>query len=715
MPESVRERASAQRRIVVWRQVALGLLLFGYYLLVDANRSAGRRAAADRHGQWFFDLEQRWHLDVERPLNDWLAHHDVLQTLANYEYAYTYILSALATLVFLLWKRQDLYRRARTSFVLVTGVAITCFWLLPTTPPRMLPGNTFYDTVTHGHTVGSWGSSMVSGANELAAMPSLHMAWALWVSVVLAAAGVRGWLQVLSALHVLVTVLVIMSTANHYLLDAVAAFVLVWAADRVSRLIFPTAAIVGSADAFFLHVEQYGDPQIVGGLVFLGGPGGVPTRAQLRDLVASELPHLPRFTQRVHQPSRWRRARWVPADELDWDWHVQAIQVADRAGVHAGTAALAAQRLPRDRPLWRIVLFEQPTGERVFLILMHHSVADGIGTVLQALRLLRPLIDLPTPPTQPTALQTAAATAVGFAQLATDGGKPRPLGTPSGQRAFTTAGLPMAEVKRTAAGRRVTDLVLALTAGAIADVHPELIAPSHGTVRVAVPLMIRAPGAAAEGNATAAVMVDVPLRAAPTEELYDEIARRTARLRTPTRALASRWVMAHLLRVFPEPAVGWFARTVYGHRFFHGIVSNMPGPTEQLTMAGAPLTEVYPVLPLAPGAPFVLGALSWNGVLGLGLATDPALVDADRVAAAMVARLGQLTAAGVGSDPRGSEPKVDGQGRDPRRSGLSLAGRDHRAAPDAVSPTPAPAASAIAPADPPAGHRTDPGAAPAGS
>jgi len=672
----------ARRRIIVWRQVALGLLLFGYYLLVDVTHSDARRAAADRHGQWLFDLEQRLHIDIERPLNDWLSGHDVLQTLANYEYAYTYIISALAALVFLLWKRQDLYRRARTSFVLITGVAITCFWLVPTTPPRMLPGNPFYDTVTHGHTVGSWGSSLVAGANELAAMPSLHMAWALWVSVVLAAAGVRGWLQVLSAVHVLVTLFVIMSTANHYLLDAIAAFVLVWAADRLARVLFPTAEIVGSADAFFLHVEQYGDPQVVGGLVFLGGVDGVPTREQLCDLVVGELPYLPRFTQRVEQPSRWRRARWVPTDRLDWDWHVQAIPVADRAAVHEGVAALAAERMPRDRPLWRIVLFELPTGERVFLILMHHCVADGIGTVIQALRLLRPRIDLPAPPSQPTALQTAAATAVGFAQLATDGGKPRPLGEPSGRRAFTTAGLPMVEVKRSAAGRRVTDLVLALTTGAIADVHPELIAASGGTLRVSVPLMVRAPGAAAEGNATAAVMVDVPLRAAPTEELYDEIARRTARLRTPTRALASRWVMAHLLRVFPEPAVGWFARTVYGHRFFHGIVSNMPGPTVQLSMVGVPMVEVYPVLPLAPGAPFVLGALSWNGVLGVGLATDPALIDADRVAAAMVARLDQLA----------TGPQLE-----------------------AVIPRPAPAASVTAPADPPVVRRTDPGAAPAGS
>jgi diacylglycerol O-acyltransferase / wax synthase len=674
---SLVDARAAKPRIVLWEQIVLGLALFGYYLVVDGLHSAGRRTAADAHGQAIFDLERSLHLDIEKSLNDWLAPHVVLRTIANYEYAYTYILSAIAALVFLLWRHPEIYRRARTSFVLVTGIGITCFWLYPTTPPRMLPGNTFFDTVTHGHTFGSWGSFLVTGANQLAAMPSLHMGWALWVSVVLAWAGVRRWLQVLSAIHVLVTLFVIMSTANHFLLDAVAAFVLVVAADRVALWIHPPweGSIVPAADAFFLHVEDSGDPQIVGGFVIYEYAAGQPSLEAVRQVVAGELDRLPRFTQRITQPGRWRRPRWVMAPPLDWSWHVISREVPDRAGMHAAVAELVAEPFPRDRPLWRLALLEQPDGHRAFVILMHHAIADGIGTVTQVLNLLRPRVELPAPPQRPTVLQTGLATAVGFAQLATDGGNPKPLGRPSGRRAFATAGLPMSAVKEAAAGRRITDLVLALTAGAVADVHPELVERAGGRLRVAVPLMVRAPGDAAEGNATAAVMVDLPLRAAPTEELYDEIATRTARLRTPTRALASRWVMARLLRCFPEPMVGWFARTVYGGRFFHGIVSNMPGPTQQLTMADVVMAEVYPVLPLAPGAPFVLGALSWTGVLGLGLATDPALVDADRVSAAMVARLDAI----------------------------------------ALSPRPAPAASGTAPVASPVLPRTASGAAPADS
>jgi len=635
---------------VVWRQVALGLAVFAYYLLVDVLNSPERRADADARGEALERFQHWLHIDFELRMNDWLVKHDVLSKIANYEYAFVYILTALATFVWLLWWRTDIYRRARTAFVITTVVAITCFWVVPTTPPRMLTHGLYTDTVTNGHTWGSWGSPLVQGANELAAMPSLHMAWALWVSVVLVWAGVRRWVQLLSAVHVLLTLAVILATANHYLLDAVAAFVLVWAADRIAERIDPSwgpGPVVPSADAFFLHVEgPEGEPQrdaqIVGGLVLWEYAAGHPTLQEMRDLVASELANLPRFTQRVEHRGRWRRARWVPAGPIDWDWHVPEMRVEGRAGVEAAVAQLLTEPFPRDRPLWRIVVFDMGEGRRALLFSVHHAFADGIGTVLQAMRLLRPIVPLPDPPPKPNGAKVVAATAAGFAQLATDGAKKGGLPVAGHRRDFATAGLPLAELKRAARPHRVTDLVLALTAGAVADSHPGFVDSSGGRMRVAVPLMVREPGDAAEGNATAAVMVDVPVSSAPTTELVREIARVTAPLRTPTRALASRWVMAHLLRVFPEPAVGWFARTVYGHRFFDGIVSNMPGPTRQLSMAGVPLAEVYPVLPPAPGAPFVVGGLSWDGVLAVGLATDPDLLDAHEVTRAMTRRLETL-------------------------------------------------------------------------
>jgi diacylglycerol O-acyltransferase / wax synthase len=63
----------------------------------------------------------------------------------------------------------------------------------------------------------------------------------------------------------------------------------------------------------------------------------------------------------------------------------------------------------------------------------------------------------------------------------------------------------------------------------------------------------------------------------------------------------------------------WFARTVYGPRYFHAIVSNMPGPGVPLTLAKADVVGAYPLLPLAPGTALTVGTLGWNGSLCLAI------------------------------------------------------------------------------------------------
>jgi hypothetical protein len=162
-------------------------------------------------------------------------------------------------------------------------------------------------------------------------------------------------------------------------------------------------------------------------------------------------------------------------------------------------------------------------------------------------------------------------------------------------------------------------------------------------LRTAVPLMVRDPGAAAEGNVTAAVMVDLPLGGRDERARLAEVVRRTARLRGGTRALASRFVMQDLGGLMPPPLHRWFARTVYGRRFFAAIVSNMPGPDRQLYLTGARIEWAGPLLPLAPGTPLAVGALSWHGSLLLGITADPGTVpDARALGDAVVAVLDEL-------------------------------------------------------------------------
>ncbi|MGV0800032.1 WS/DGAT domain-containing protein, partial [Mycolicibacterium elephantis] len=86
-----------------------------------------------------------------------------------------------------------------------------------------------------------------------------------------------------------------------------------------------------------------------------------------------------------------------------------------------------------------------------------------------------------------------------------------------------------------------------------------------------------------------------------------------------------------------------------GPAFLQAIVSNMPGPEPAMSIAGIPLDRVVPILPLAPGAPIALGALSWTGTLGVGLAVDAELVDGGRVVLAMAQAFTELRALGVNS------------------------------------------------------------------
>jgi hypothetical protein len=647
---AVVNRMAEPPRPAVARELLIGLATFACYLSVDALAGPGRTAAARAHAEDLFRLESGLHLDVEPGANAWLNLHPLVRTLANYEYGSTYIIAAAGLLVGLYLRRPDEYGRARSSFVLLNLVAIGCFALYPVMPPRLLPGGGsgpgFVDTVTLGHTVGSWGSPLVAQANQLAAMPSLHVGWALWVSVVLARISGRRVTQLFSGAHVALTILVVVATANHFLLDAIGAALAVAVSVLLPQLYSPShrpimsgmerTSRVPAADSFFLQIESPTYPQQVGGVVSLGTggrPANFPAREDVVALIRGQLDQLPRFRQRLELPtSRWRRARWRDAERLDWDWHVPLVNLTNSAGRPGGqealddlVAELASTPLPQDRPLWRMVVIHgvEPELSAVVLI-VHHVIADGIGTVAQAMHLLEPPLPQPLGPASgPGRLRRALAIGAGLGQLATDG-RATPLGPgrngSSGpvDRSFVRLALPLSAVREAArsTNARLSDLLLCAVAGGLARLELPTL-PDR--LRVAVPLMVREPGAAAEGNVTAAVMIDLPVRAMPEPERLREIATQSRRLRTGSRALASRFVMATVAGWMPAPMHAWFARTVYGPAYFHAIVSNMPGPAVPLTLAKATVVGAYPLLPLAPGTALTIGTLGWNGSLCLAL------------------------------------------------------------------------------------------------
>jgi diacylglycerol O-acyltransferase / wax synthase len=692
-----------------WRsglhEVSVGLAVFAVYLVCTHGFAEARRIT-DANGMLLLRIEQWAGIDVERSLNAFLRQHHTLGVLGAWEYATTYVVGTFGVLVVLWWRRSPIYPWARNTLIFTTLIAIVCFAMWPTTPPRLLPGADYTDIVAIHHPPMTWGTGVVSaGADQFAAMPSLHMAWIAWMGVVAFRAGCRTVVKVLCVLDLVVTGYVVVATATHYLIDIAGGLLLIPAALLLERVrvterakmiqrakardaarrrrerrpgvlrpgvlrsavrrpgagpgaLGPSArqdgaglwpAVfrrrpprVAAADAFFLYVETAEVPQQVGGIGVLDVRGGVPAIADVQALMAERLPRLPRLGQRISPPGTFRRPRWVDDPDIDLTWHVRTTTLpapGGRRALEEFVARLAGSRLDQNRPLWQLWLVHGVgPGEGAVVVLLHHVIADGLGVVDILRNILEPELpyavgDLPKGPGP--LVRTVFGT-VGLVQLALDGTAPVTsiTGRMAAERTFRTVALPLDRVRELAkrAGVRVTDVMLTLVGEVIGEV---LVLRGEKTagqaLRAAVPMTLRPPAppgqgrSAVAGNRTAALRLDVPVGPLPARDRLLAVHRSAEHRRRSGRGLASTAVLRGM-GLFPVPMQAWAARGTYRARFFGAIVSNMPGPSVEMSFAGVPLREVYPLLPLADGVPLGVGALSWSGRLYLSITAEPHLM-----------------------------------------------------------------------------------------
>ncbi|GAA0570930.1 hypothetical protein GCM10010172_64210 [Paractinoplanes ferrugineus] len=177
-------------------------------------------AFTDAGSVW--DLERLLHLPSEASLQAAAIHHTWLIRAANCYYAYVHFPATAATLIWLYLRRPELYRWFRRTLASLTALALVTHALFPLAPPRMLDLAGLLDTgKTYGPSV--YGSPTTDTlSNQYAAMPSLHVGWALAVAIALVAA-TRSRLRWLWLAHPITTLLVVVVTGNHYWLDAIAA------------------------------------------------------------------------------------------------------------------------------------------------------------------------------------------------------------------------------------------------------------------------------------------------------------------------------------------------------------------------------------------------------------------------------------------------------------------------------------------------------------
>jgi hypothetical protein len=221
-----------------WRELALLAAVYALYS-VTRRVSVGGAGDAAANGREVLHLERRMGFAPEQWLNHALSGRAFLALPADYAYATMHYVVTPVVLVWLWHARPAAYLSARRTLMAATLIGLVGFAMLPLAPPRMLPG--FTDTMAVFGDAGWWGTAasapdgLGSFTNQFAAMPSLHVGWAIWCGAVLARYARRTWVRRLAVAYPVMVVLVVLSTANHYLLDAVAGLAVLFAGLALSR------------------------------------------------------------------------------------------------------------------------------------------------------------------------------------------------------------------------------------------------------------------------------------------------------------------------------------------------------------------------------------------------------------------------------------------------------------------------------------------------
>lgn len=184
--------------------------------------AAGKEAVAFGNAHDVMNLERRLGLFRETWLQTWVLAEPVATRFLNFVYAYTHmtVLIVFAAWVFIF--HHDRYPTIRNVFLTILGVGLTIYTLYPLAPPRFFPYTGFVDTLALYSGINYDDPSVAMLYNPFAAMPSLHVAFALFSGIGMIWVGRRLIHWVMGIAYPILMVTAVVGTGNHYILDAVA-------------------------------------------------------------------------------------------------------------------------------------------------------------------------------------------------------------------------------------------------------------------------------------------------------------------------------------------------------------------------------------------------------------------------------------------------------------------------------------------------------------
>jgi hypothetical protein len=220
------------------------LLFCGAYWLYRLVRGMvdGRAAEAFANARDVIDVERGLGLFIEPSVHAWASGSEVVIDAASWMYINSHFAVTTLTLAWIYLRRNERFYFVRNMFIVAMAFALVGYVALPTAPPRLMPEWGFSDSVAGFTGVDTDAGASGALVNPFAAIPSMHVAFALMIGLTMAQLVKRRWARVLWWTYPLLVTFVVIATANHWWLDAF-----------LGALVAAASAVC--AHGFFAHVR----------------------------------------------------------------------------------------------------------------------------------------------------------------------------------------------------------------------------------------------------------------------------------------------------------------------------------------------------------------------------------------------------------------------------------------------------------------------------
>src|SRR3954452_7440631 len=215
------------------------VLFCGAYWLYRLVRGQvwGQAAAAFEPARDIVSPERSLHVFVEPSLQSWAIGTGWVDGVGSWMYLNTHFIVTTCTLAFIYLFRNEHFYFVRNMFMVAMGIALVGYLVYPTAPPRMLPEFGFADSVADFTGVSS-DASVNALYNPYAAVPSMHVGFALMLAVPMIRITRRRWAKALWAVYAPVVAMVVVVTANHWVFDAATGALSAAVAAVVAQTVF---------------------------------------------------------------------------------------------------------------------------------------------------------------------------------------------------------------------------------------------------------------------------------------------------------------------------------------------------------------------------------------------------------------------------------------------------------------------------------------------